>query len=101
MKIRLKELRTERCLSQTELAKKIETTQRNLSNWENGINEPDFETLIRIADVFQVTTDYLLGLEPTVDFSAQNISPVDRKIIDKLKDLSDEKKAAVLTLISE
>ncbi|MDE6676740.1 MAG: helix-turn-helix domain-containing protein [Clostridia bacterium] len=59
---RLKELRKEKGLSQTELAKELEVSQRSVSSWETGFREPDFETLEKIAKYFNVTSDYLLGL---------------------------------------
>lgn len=58
---RAKQLRKEAGLSQTQLAQKLEITQRKLSYLESGQSEPDMETLCRMADFFDVTTDYLLG----------------------------------------
>ena len=54
-------LRKEAGLSQTQLAQKLGITQRKLSYLESGQSEPDMETLCRMADFFDVTTDYLLG----------------------------------------
>ncbi|HIX09794.1 MAG TPA: helix-turn-helix domain-containing protein [Firmicutes bacterium] len=59
---RLKELRTEANLSQTELAKILGVNQRTISNWENGDRQPDFNMLEKIANYFHVSADYLLGL---------------------------------------
>jgi len=59
----LKELRKERKLTQTELASHLCTTQDSISLWELGKSYPDIPTLIKIAKFFDVTTDYLLGLE--------------------------------------
>ena len=61
-KERLKELRLEKELSQEELARALKINQRSISNWETGARQPDFETLILIAEYFSVTTDYLLGI---------------------------------------
>lgn len=61
-KERLKELRIEKKLSQAELTKELNVSQRSISSWETGFREPDFATLERIAIFFDVTTDYLLGL---------------------------------------
>ena len=61
-KERLKELRVERKLSQEDLAKELNVSQRSISSWETGFRQPDFETLERIAKFFDVTADYLLGL---------------------------------------
>ena len=59
----LKELRLERRLTQSELADLLIVNQRTISSWETGIREPDFEMLVKIAKLFDVTTDYLLGVE--------------------------------------
>ena len=50
--IRLKELRLDAGLSQKELAVKFGTTQRNISNWESGHNEPDIEMLKKNCKIF-------------------------------------------------
>lgn len=60
---RLKELRNEKELSQQELAKELKVSQRSISSWETGFRQPDYETLRLIAEYFDVTTDYLLGIE--------------------------------------
>ncbi|MFA5450185.1 MAG: helix-turn-helix transcriptional regulator [Clostridia bacterium] len=60
---RLKELRIEKNLSQVALAKHLKVSQRSISSWETGFREPDFQTLNAIAKFFEVSTDYLLGLE--------------------------------------
>lgn len=59
----LKELRKEKGLTQTELALNLCTTQDSISLWELGKSYPDILMLIKIAKFFDVTTDYLLGLE--------------------------------------
>ena len=61
--IRLKELRQEKGLGQKELAKVINTSKQNISRWEKGYFEPDQEITVRLAQFFDVSTDYLLGLE--------------------------------------
>ena len=60
---RLRELRIEKKLSMKELAKALNTTDAAVSNWENNINDPKITYLKDIAVYFDVTTDYLLGLE--------------------------------------
>ncbi len=61
-KEKLKELRIENKLSQQELAAQLNVSQRSISSWETGFRQPDFETLEKIAKLFNVTTDYLLGI---------------------------------------
>lgn len=60
-KERLKRLRKERKWTQEELGKKINVTKVSVSGYENGNRSPDTETLQKIADIFMVTVDYLLG----------------------------------------
>ena len=60
---RLRELRTDKKLSMKNLAKQINATDTAVSNWENDINEPKISYLISIAKFFNVSADYLLGLE--------------------------------------
>ena len=59
---RLRALREDHDLTQTELAKVVKVTQRNISFYETGKNEPDIKTIIALAQFFHVTTDYLLGV---------------------------------------
>lgn len=60
---RLRELRQDKGLSMKQLAKELGTTDVAVSNWENGINEPKISYLKSIAVYFNVTADYLIGLE--------------------------------------
>ena len=58
---RLRELRAEKNMSRAELAEKLHVSVRLISYWETGKRECSFDMLIAIADVFDTTTDYLLG----------------------------------------
>ena len=57
----LSELRIENNLSRAELAEKLNVSVRLISYWENEQRECDFDMLIKIADLFSVSIDYLLG----------------------------------------
>lgn len=57
----LSALRTEKKLSRAELAKQLNVSVRLISYWESGQRECDFDMLIQIADIFEVSVDYLLG----------------------------------------
>ena len=54
-------LRAETNLSRAQLAEKLNVSVRLISYWENGQRECDFDMLIKIADLFSVSIDYLLG----------------------------------------
>ncbi len=96
--IRLKELRLTAGLTQTELANKLGTTQRNVSNWENGSAAPDVDTIIAIADFFDETTDFLLGREYALLSPTQHTT--EQKIMRLVAALSAEEKDALLILLS-
>ena len=61
--MRLRELRTDKQMSMKQLAVAIGTTDAAISNWENGINEPKISYVIRLCQFFDVSADYLLGIE--------------------------------------
>lgn len=58
---RLKELRTNRKISQVKLAMDLNLSQNSISRYETGEREADYDTLVAIADYFNVSVDYLLG----------------------------------------
>lgn len=57
---RLKELRLRKRISQVRLAMELNTYQNTISRYETGQREADYQTLIAIADYFNVSVDYLL-----------------------------------------
>ena len=61
MEFRLRKLRKERKISQLKLALDLNMNQNNISRYENCEREADYETLIKFADYFDVSLDYLLG----------------------------------------
>ena len=60
---RIKELRKEKGLTQTQFAKLINTTQKNISKYELEQLDLNTDTIILICKTFNVSADYLLGLE--------------------------------------
>lgn len=68
---RIKKLRTNKKLTQKELADYIKVTHVSISGYESGNRHPDTETLQRLADFFGVSTDYLLGRSDTPNMSEQ------------------------------
>lgn len=74
----LKELRRSKKMTQDKLSEILGVSRSTISMWEINASEPDSETISRIAGVFKVTTDYLLG-------RTNDPSPPDAK-----KDIADE-----------
>jgi len=93
---RLKELRESYNLSQSELASELGVKAKfgvqAISSWENSKREPNFNTLVSIADYFGVTTDYLLGR----DYLSKKPSEV---LLVKLDELEKNQKEALLKVI--
>lgn len=58
---RLKELRLSKGLTMEQLSKEIETTRGTIGNFENGNKKPSLDMLIKIANYFDVSIDYLVG----------------------------------------
>ena len=58
---RIKQLSLSYKLHQVEFGKKLGVTKQCVSNWENNNIQPSVDMLVKIAELFSVTTDYLLG----------------------------------------
>ena len=83
LKDRLKRLRQELGLTQEELAKKLNITRKSISAYETGRATPTPEMLKVIAEFFNVTTDYLLGISK-INMDAY-VAPYENDLIEKLK----------------
>lgn len=70
---RIKYLRQSRELNQVQLADKLGVAKQSVSNWENDNIMPSVEMLEKIADFFEVSTDYLLGREEKKTTDGQTI----------------------------
>ncbi len=103
---RLKELRQEKNLTQADVANAIGTSQRNIGRWENNENEPGASFVIKLANYFEVSSDYLL--EITDDFSLtskkllqkETLSQNEYKLIEKYRKLSTTEKQLIDQTIS-
>ncbi|WP_079529925.1 MULTISPECIES: helix-turn-helix domain-containing protein [Halobacillus] len=76
---RISTLRKQEKLTQKSLAAKLNIPHQNLSNYEREFRQPDYETLQKIADYFEVTIDYLLGRseDPSGANSDKNFDPME------------------------
>ena len=59
---RMLELRRDKGWSQDEIAKKLNITRTTYAGYETGRNEPDINTLVKLAETYKVPTDYILGI---------------------------------------
>ena len=101
MKNNIKVVRENRGLTQQECADLFGVKLRAWQTYEQGVSEPKFETLCKIADVFCVTTDYLLGRDPAPNpFSDLNLSEEDEaKVVAKYMSLPPEIRACMLDVL--
>ena len=72
----IRELRLAFGWSQVELARRLNISKQTVSNWENDNIQPSIEMLVHLAEVFRVSTDYLLGREKIPRISIDGLSPV-------------------------
>jgi len=63
----IKQLREENKITQTELAAKLGITNSVVSSYESGVKQPSHETIVKLAEYFHVTVDFLYGLEKNAD----------------------------------
>jgi len=84
----IKLLRTNFNLNQVEFANKLGVSKQCVSNWENDNVQPSIEMLIKIADFFNVSTDYILGKENLKTISVEGLSEKEiSHLINIIKDL--------------
>lgn len=86
---RIRELRLAKNLSQVDLAKILGVTKQSVSNWENDNIQPSVEMLIKLTEIFNVSTDYILGLENSrfidvSDLSSEEIAHI-QFIVDDIR----------------
>lgn len=84
---KLRALRTEKGLTQQQLADKIGLVKASISAYEQGIKYPSIEILIKLCNQFNISADYLLGLSDNMEL--------------KLSALTDEQVRLILGLIAE
>lgn len=91
LNLRIRTLRQARGLSQVELAKILGVTKQSVSNWENDNIQPSIEMLKRIAQVFSVSTDYLLGLEDCEHIDVSGLPP---EVVTHIRQLTEDLRIA-------
>jgi transcriptional regulator with XRE-family HTH domain len=87
---RIKELRTERNLTQAELARKLGLTRGGVNSWEQSLSLPSLQCLVTLTQFFNTSADYLLGLTDRTSINVSGLQDKDialvSDIIDRLKD---------------
>lgn len=87
---KIKKLRKESGLTQVEFGNKLGVVKQTVSSWENGVSNPNNETLINIASIFNISIDELLGIDKLEASDSCTIYCPD--ISNRIKKLSQKKK---------
>ena len=99
----LKRLREEAGVSQKTLAEAIGVSQQSINKYENHNIEPDIGTMIRIADFFDTSGDYLIGhtdiRRKIESVDSYQLNKQEGKVIDRFRTLSHKQKDCVVTVI--
>lgn len=94
----LKILRTQKCMSQEELADRLNVVRQTVSKWEKGLSVPDSEMLIRIAEVFEVSVGELLGETIVPETEKSELQQLSEKL-ENLNAMMAERNARSKTLM--
>lgn len=97
---RIKELRSFNSITQRDLAKYLNTKCSTISNWESRGNEPTADYIIKIADYFGVSTDYLLGRENdegNIITVSPGLTDEEQRLVDYYRALPPELRAGVMS----
>lgn len=86
---KIKLLRERRSMTQAEVAKKLGVTRSGVNAWEMGITVPSTQCVVALAELFDVSADYLLGIEKTASL---NISGLTERQVAALAELIESMK---------
>lgn len=91
---RLKYARKNKRLTQLQVSERTGIHNKTLSGYENGVAEPDLDTLKRLADVYEVTVGYLTGSDEYA-----KLSEIDMKILEEFRKLDERDQEYMMDLI--
>ena len=100
----LKSLRQEKNVSQQKLADAVLVSQQSINKYENHNVEPDIEILIRLANYFDTSVDYLIGntnIKKKIcsDMDLNSITPEERELIINYRVLNRSEKDSILFVV--
>jgi len=90
---KLKYLREQQGLTQSELSRILGLTRSSVNGWEMGLAVPSTPIIIELAKLYHVTTDYLLGLEGGIVIPANRLSEREVAVISSLIECMQERNA--------
>lgn len=91
---RLKQLRNSKHLRQDQVAELIGVNKAAVSYYENDTRQPPFATLVRLASIYNVTTDYLLGVNTSYSIDLSGLTPADVAVVEAtVRQLAEKNRA--------
>lgn len=78
---KIKALREQNGMTQSGLAKKLGITRSSVNAWKMGISVPSTQYVVELADIFKVSTDFLLGVKTTATVSVEGLSEKDVQLV--------------------
>lgn len=78
---KIKNLRVHSGMSQVQLAERLGITKSAVNAWETGTNSPSLSYIIRLAQVFGVSTDYLLGVNERLTVDITNLDELQKQAV--------------------
>lgn len=83
---RLRELRLNKKLTQTQVARRLNLSKTTISGYENNIKTPSLDVLTQLSILYGVSSDYILGLENRDMLLIDGLTDKQRKVLDLLLD---------------
>ena len=96
----LKILRKQQGLGQIEMAKRLNLAKSTYARYEIGETEPDLDTLIKLADYFGCSVDYLLGHQTNSIVQLEMLTNAQREVMNLVKTLDDKEAYSVVGYIN-
>lgn len=91
---RFKQLRKERGMTQAELASLLFVKQQSVTNYEKGVNTPDISVLKKMAQIFEVSIDYLVGLTdirtPAYKMQPLPLNDLETKLVNSYREVTPD-----------
>lgn len=81
---RIKKLREQHNITQSELAKQLGITRSSVNAWEMGISVLSTQYIVELAHIFNVSVDFLLGVDTTASINVSGLSDADIELINSI-----------------
>ena len=93
---KIKALREQNGFTQSDLAKKLGITRSSVNAWEMGISVPSTQYVVELANIFKVSTDFLLGVKSTATVNVEGLSEKDVQLVNAIISHLREKESVII-----